>query len=160
MPLASLHFFQQFGPCMASLVVSDIAIGQDLQPKREIKPRLDAGGVGTAEMRPWRGQYAAVEGSGLGLAELAAKRKINIGLEVSIGGSLTQDDVTGAVLEAPLEGDISVKQALRILLAHAAGDATGLEGASQAFKSQDGTKTRIAGTYSGGTRVVTSVDGS
>jgi hypothetical protein len=74
--------------------------------------------------------------------------------------TLGQDDVTGAVLEARVEGDVTLKQALRILLAHAAGDATGLEGPSAIFKSLDGTKNRIVGTYSAGTRNVTSLDGS
>lgn len=69
-------------------------------------------------------------------------------------------DLTGAVLEARVEGDVTLKQALRILLAHAAGDATGLEGPSAIFKSLDGTKNRIVGTYSAGTRNVTSLDGS
>lgn len=72
-------------------------------------------------------------------------------------GALSQDDVTGAVLEAQVEGDVTLKQALRLVLAYIAGNATGLDG-NPAFKSLDGTKDRIAGTISGGSRTVTTVD--
>lgn len=71
---------------------------------------------------------------------------------------LTQDDVTGAVLESVVEGDVTLKQAIRLLLAAAQGDATGLEGAAPVFKSLDGTKDRITATYSSGTRTVTARD--
>lgn len=40
---------------------------------------------------------------------------------------------------------------------HTAGNATGLDG-NPAFKSMDGSKTRVAGTISGGTRTITAVD--
>ena len=88
------------------------------------------------------------------------RKRQRFGMSVSIGGALTQDSVTGAVLESKIEGDVTVKQALRILLAHAAGNATGLEGASPVFKALDGVKTRIAGSYAAGNRTVTTVDGS
>jgi hypothetical protein len=88
------------------------------------------------------------------------RKRQRFALSVSIGGALTQDGVTGAVLESKVEGDLTLKQALRILLAHAAGNATGLEGASPVFKSMDGSKTRIAGSYTSGTRTVTTLDGS
>ena len=73
---------------------------------------------------------------------------------------LSQDDVTGAVLESVVEGDVTLRQALRLLLAVAQGDAQGLEGSSPVFKSLDGTKDRITATYSAGTRTVTARDAS
>ena len=60
---------------------------------------------------------------------------------------------------APVEGTLSLKQAIRLLLAHAAGNATGLD-SNPAFKSLDGSKTRVAGTISGGTRTITTRDGA
>lgn len=90
--------------------------------------------------------YARVSGKG----RLAAVGKVN---------ELSQDDVTGAVLEADVEDGITLKQALRLLLAVAAGDATGLDG-NAAFKSVDGSKNRIAGTRSGGSRTITTRDGT
>jgi len=73
--------------------------------------------------------------------------------------ALSQDDVTGAVLEAKVEGPLSLKQAIRLLLAVSQGNATGLD-AAPAFKSLDGSKTRVAGTVSGGNRTITTRDAS
>ena len=109
-------------------------------------------------MRPFRGQYAAFQGLGVGTAQMSVKRQIRIGLTVSIGGALTQDDVTGAVLTAPIEGGYTLGGVMRLLLAQAAGSATGLEGATPAFKSVDGSKNRIEATYSAGNRTITSLD--
>lgn len=97
---------------------------------------------------------------GLGLMTNALPKALARVLSTIKVNELSQDDVTGAVLEAKVEGSLSLKEALRILLAHAAGDATGLESGSPVFKSQDGTKTRISGTYVAGTRTVETVDGS
>lgn len=67
----------------------------------------------------------------------------------------------GAIFDATLEGSTTVAQGLRLMLAHAAGDATGLgaTGVSSAvFKSRDGTKNRIQGTLNNGARTITAVD--
>jgi hypothetical protein len=118
-------------------------------------------GVGTANtLRPYRGRAFDLVTGGAGAMASQPRKRNRFALSVSIGGALTQDGVTGAVLESKVEGDLTVKQALRILLAHAAGNATGLEGANPAFKSMDGSKTRIAGTYASGTRNVTTLNGS
>lgn len=69
----------------------------------------------------------------------------------------TTDPAT--IASHPIEGSLTLEQILRILLAHAAGSATGLDG-SAVFKSQDGATNRIVGTISGGTRTITTVDGS
>lgn len=66
-----------------------------------------------------------------------------------------------AVLSATVEGTVTVAQAQRLLLAQAAGNATGLEtGEGVTFKSLDGTKTRIAGNVSSGVRNIILVDGT
>jgi hypothetical protein len=73
--------------------------------------------------------------------------------------TLGQDDVTGAVLEAEVEDGLTLRQVMRLLLAQAAGDATGLNGSSVVFKGRDGSTTRIAGTLSGGARTITTING-
>lgn len=83
-------------------------------------------------------------------ARFAASIKVN---------ELSQDDVTGAVLEARVEGGLSLKEAVRLLLALAAGNATGLDTAP-VFKSLDGTKDRITGIVTGDTRTITGIDPS
>jgi hypothetical protein len=75
-------------------------------------------------------------------------------------GNLSQDDVTGAVLEAKVEGDLSLKQAIRLLLAVNAGNAAGLDGSAIDYKSLDGATTRVAGTITAGNRTITTRDGS
>lgn len=59
-----------------------------------------------------------------------------------------------------IEAGYTAAEILRILAAHAAGAATGLEGANPQFTGLDGTTVRIDGTYSGGTRTIDSLDGS
>lgn len=71
---------------------------------------------------------------------------------------LSQDDVSGAINNTVIEGELTLKEALRLLLAFAQGNATGLESGSPVFKSMDGTKDRIVATYSNGTRTVTARD--
>lgn len=59
-----------------------------------------------------------------------------------------------------VEGSLTLRDVMRVLLAVNAGDATGLEGSTMMFKSQDGTKDRVEATYSSGARTVTAVDPS
>ena len=59
-----------------------------------------------------------------------------------------------------LESGLSAQAILRLLAAVAVGDASGLDGSPLAFRSLDGTKTRVEGTLTGGTRTVTKRDGA
>jgi hypothetical protein len=58
-----------------------------------------------------------------------------------------------------IESGFTAAQILRILAAHAAGAATGLEGANPQFIGLDGATVRIDGTYSAGNRTINAVDG-
>lgn len=158
MPLASLSSLQWYGPATAAFVMADTTGIATMTAKREIKPSMTLTGTGTAAMRPYRGQYAAFTGAGSSALTMAVKRQVRAGLTVTIGGTLTQDDVTGALLTAPIEGDFTFRGVLRLLLAQAAGSATGLEGLTPAFKSVDGSKNRIEATYASGARTITSLD--
>jgi hypothetical protein len=161
--LLSLTTLEYYGPGAASMALGDGAgVGTAMaQPVMTKRTGASIGGVGTVNvMRPYRGRVFRISASGTGAMASQPRKRQRFALSVSIGGALTQDGVTGAVLESKVEGDLTLKQALRILLAHAAGNATGLEGASPVFKSMDGSKTRIAGSYTSGTRTVTTLDGS
>jgi hypothetical protein len=57
-----------------------------------------------------------------------------------------------------IESGYTAAEILRLIVAHAAGAATGLEGATPVFKSLDGTKDRITGTYAAGARGITDLD--
>lgn len=73
---------------------------------------------------------------------------------------LPSSNIADAVHQRIVEGTLTLEQAVRLLLAALAGSATGLEGPAQVFKSIDGTKNRIVGTYAAGTRTVTGRDGT
>ena len=159
LPYTTLTYY---GPGATSMGVAG-GVGEAVTASAIMTKRSAAAivGVGTANvLRPYRGRAFDLVTGGVGAMASQSRKRNRFAMSVSIGGSLTQDDVTGAVLESKVEGNLTLKQALRILLAHAAGDATGLEGATPAFKSLDGSKTRIAGTYASGTRSVTTVDGT
>lgn len=67
------------------------------------------------------------------------------------------------LLATVLEGLETVADALRIMTAVKAGDATGLPASAEGdleFLSKDGSKTRVAGSVSGGTRTITTRDGT
>jgi hypothetical protein len=70
----------------------------------------------------------------------------------------TAEENAAATIAALIEGGLSVRDVLRLVLAVTAGDATGLEGATMKFKSLDGTKDRVEATYSSGARDVTTRD--
>lgn len=73
-------------------------------------------------------------------------------------GSLTPEGIRDAVWAQIVEAGYTAEQILRLLAAHAAGAATGLEGADMRYTGLDGTTTRIDGNYSGGTRTIDSLD--
>lgn len=68
------------------------------------------------------------------------------------------DDVSADTLAEIVEGIYTLKDVLRLVAAVMQGDAAGLESGSPVFKSIDGTKDRVAATYAGGARTVTSRD--
>jgi hypothetical protein len=72
----------------------------------------------------------------------------------------TAEENAAATIAALIEGGLTVRDVLRLVLAVTAGDATGLEGATMKFKSLDGTKDRVEATYAAGDRTVTALDAS
>lgn len=101
---------------------------------------------------------AAMTGSGIAEATLPATGELSAELTVT-GTGLSSANVGQFVWSYLIENGLSAEQVQRLLLAVAAGDATGLEGANPVFKAQDGTTTRIDATYSSGTRTIDSING-
>lgn len=75
------------------------------------------------------------------------------------GSQLTEANIASAVWGRAIEAGFSAEQILRIIAAHAAGAATGLESGNPQFLGIDGTTVRIDGTYSAGTRTIDALDG-
>jgi hypothetical protein len=158
LPYTTLTYY---GPAAAALVAPP-GVGDMPQATPHQLMRASAHVLGTGDaplLRPYRGRAFALTVLAQGLLHLATPHQRMRGALRVLVSSLSQDDVTGAVLEAPVEGTLTLKQVLRLLLAQAAGNATGLDG-NPAFKSLDGSKTRVAGTLSGGTRTITTRDGT
>lgn len=158
LPYTTLTYY---GPAAAALV-ADSGVGEllEAEPHQLVRAAVTVDGLGDAPLlRPYRMRDAGCSGDGQGVLHAATpSQRVRAGLSVLVSG-LSADDVTGAVLEAPVEGTLTLKQALRLLLAQAAGNATGMDG-NPVFKSLDGSKTRLAGTISGGARTVTTRDGT
>lgn len=158
LPYTTLTYF---GPGAASMSLEDgIGVGTaQISARRNIRAAVTADGVGDAPtLRPFRGRAFGLTADGTSSVQIQPRKRVRGGLRVTVS-ALSQDDVTGALLEAPIEGSLTLKQAIRLLLAKAAGDATNLNG-NPAFLSMDGSKTRLAGTVSGGTRTITTRDGT
>jgi len=148
------------GPAACAMVVDALGSVQAMQPRGTASVGAAAQGIGEIHfMRLIRLRGFPMSADGLGeLHAMQPRMRARIGLDVKIG-TLTQDDVEGAVLESVIEGDITLKQAIRLLLAQAAGNASGLD-STPVFKSMDGSKTRLSGTVSSGTRTILTRDGS
>jgi hypothetical protein len=158
MPLASLFNLQWYGPESNAVVISGLsslgAVSFELQAEGTVSTAGTATalttGIGIGEPRP-------VVINGVGSTTSGQKVDALTTVDIRVN-QLSQDDVTGAVLESFVEGDVTLKQALRLLLAHAAGDATGLDSTAVTFKSLDGSKTRIEGDIIAGERTITARD--
>ncbi|RTL09110.1 MAG: hypothetical protein EKK62_04005 [Acidimicrobiia bacterium] len=146
-----------------------------------------AGAVSAAPLTGRGALLAAVAGSGTAATSIATGRGALSADLVVTGAGLTTANVGDAVWSAlaaanngagtmgeklndagsasnpwteVIEAGYTAAEILRILAAHAAGAATGLEGANPQFTGLDGTTVRIDGTYSSGTRTIDSLDGS
>ena len=72
---------------------------------------------------------------------------------------LTVSGITNSVWAKVIEAGFTAEQILRLVAAHAAGAASGLEGANPQFTGLDGSTLRIDGTYSAGTRTIDALNG-
>lgn len=154
---------------------------------RAIIPALTASGFASALLLPGSTFAAAMTASGnmdttlTGVASITATANMawnavatltgeatvtpgltargNITARLDAGAQPSAFDIAQETMGQIVESGVSLKEVLRLLLAVAAGDATGLD-TDPAFKSADGNKTRVAGTRSGGTRTITIRDGT
>lgn len=116
----------------------------------------------TEYLKPTRLVNSPLEVQGLGeLLEATPKARARMALDVAVN-ILSQDDVTGAVLEAKIEGNYTLKEVLRILVAFVAGktDIEDLGGGNATVKFRDllDTKDRITGSMSGSERTDVTID--
>jgi hypothetical protein len=92
-------------------------------------------------------------------ASMTPRAKGAIAGESTTATVLSPQGLADAVWSQAIEAGLTAEEIIRLLAAHAAGNATGLD-ANPAFKSLDGSKTRIAGTLAAGSRTITTRDGA
>jgi len=159
--LADLYTLQWYGPATGAALGDDNTgtVSAGIKGYGKHQGTVTASGiVSDADMTSLKNSPATITASGTVTTALP-KGKTRIACTVKVN-ALSQDDVTGAVLESFVEDDLTLKQAMRLMLARLAGDATGLDGTTMAYKSLDGTKTRVGGTVISGTRTISTRDGS
>ena len=161
MPLASLATLQWYGPAAGSATITvSPSSGGAIRGRSRATATVSASAV-IPLAKPTRlkglattivGQATVTSANPKGRARMSADIRVN---------ELTQDDVTGAVLEAPVESGVSLKEALRLLLSVAVGK-TGIDVSGPSpivtFRDLADTKNRITATMDESTRVSVSVD--
>ena len=157
MPLGSLFSLHWYGPAaMAARTGGAGAATVSAAARARMGGASAAQAAVTGRATRLAGQGATAGGIGAGSGLLRARARMLGNIRVN---AISQDDVTGAVLDVPVEGDLTMREALRLLLAYAAGNATGLASGPVTFRSLDGSKVRIGGNVTGGARTVTTRDG-
>jgi hypothetical protein len=120
---------------------------------------LTGSGSVTANRSALGALLSALTGSGDIDLTPAAFGELSADLVVT-GTGLTTANVGEAVWAKVIEAGFTAEEVLRLIAAVTAGDATGLESGSPSFEGLDETTTRVSGTYSAGTRNITTRDGS
>lgn len=105
------------------------------------------------------GNLVAVDATNVSMSPIAATAFTQVTLAQSSSATII-NGAASTFWQYAIEGGLTGEQIMRLLLAVAAGNASGLEGAAPVFKDVANTKNRIAGTYSAGTRTVTTRDGT
>jgi hypothetical protein len=154
LPYTNLTYF---GPAAAATVaVAVAATAMQVQGVAAPSAAVNASAVVTRAAAT-RLVNRPVQAIGAGVVTVALpKGRARPALHVKVN-ELSQDDVVGAVQQMRVEGGLTLVETLRLLLAVAAGDGSQLDG-NPIFRSQDGSKTRLAATISSGTRTITTRD--
>lgn len=108
---------------------------------------VGSGEVGRARASRLKHSPAVLSASGV-IGAAAAKARARAAAVIGNTG-LSQGDVTGAVLEAEIEPGLSLKRALRLILAANAGKISGAGGATITIRNPGDTKSRIVATVDG-----------
>jgi hypothetical protein len=157
MPLASFYSLPWNGPAAAAMVAQ--AESTTVAPLKALARagQVVAAAASVPLAKPTRlvGRPATISGIGsmpLGLPKARARAAAIVRV-----GTLSQDDVTGGVLTAPVEGSLTLRDVLRVLLAVAAGKTT-TTGSNVAFRDQADTKARVAASMTASQRTTVTID--
>lgn len=158
MPWASLFTHHVYGEAAAASVTSGQGAAQGDIKARARAQATTTGGASVPLARPTRlvNRPATITGVGA-ITQALPKGRARPSATIRVN-TITQDDVTGAVLEAQVEPGMTLKQALRLVTAALAGKAN-VAGSSVTFRDVNDTKNRITATVSGdGDRTAVTLD--
>jgi hypothetical protein len=117
-----------------------------------------AAGVGGASGTITGIGWVQGQAAGVGGGSLVSYATGKIAGEATTVEALSPTGLARSVWEKIIDSGFTAEQVVRLLAAHAAGAASGLESGAPVFKSLDGGKDRITGTYAAGTRTITGRD--
>lgn len=161
MPLASTFGLQWYGPGMCSMVFAANAGDLYAQPKGNARAAValstDAQ-LGNIRAVPLRRANMVLPA---GLAGMVVGPRGRGRIRMILGPQdLTKADVTGAVMESLVEPGLTLKQAMRLMLAAMVGKVSGAAGPTVVFRNPADTKDRITAVVSGGNRTAVNLDPS
>jgi hypothetical protein len=156
MPLASwysLHFYGQGAGAMVTQGESAVVAGMAGYAQAN-QVTTATSSMPLAKATRLVNSPAVIQGAG-SVPQALPKARARPSAVIQVN-QLSQDDVTGAVLESAIEDGMTLRQALRVLLAVAAGktDIADLGGgaATVTFRDVNDTKNRVVATMSGSER--------
>ncbi len=157
MPLASWYALQFFGTGCSSAT----GTATNASPVAGLVGEGRIGAVNTiaptAYARISDGRRLAAVSTSTNTSPLAAIRGDGRIAAVGKVNELSQDDVTGAVLEAEVEDGMSLKKALRLLLAVAVGK-TDITGSTVTFRDINDTADRVVAEMTSSERTTVTLD--
>lgn len=143
---------------IAAITGSGTITAANLQAFLAAVAALTGSGSVTATRSALGTLLAALTGSGAISLTPTAVGELSGDLVVT-GTGLTTANVGAAVWAQVIEAGFTAEQVLRLIAAVTAGDAAGLESGSPSFTGIDGATERVAGTYSAGTRTISTREG-
>jgi hypothetical protein len=147
MPLASWFGLHWYGPGAIAAVRPSGATVELARLSGEARANGTAEGVGASPLaKPTRLRNRPGFANGVGAVQLALPKARARLVGVVRVNELTQDDVTGAVLEAPVEAGLTLRQALRLISAALAGKVSGAGTTTITIRDTNDTKDRIVAT--------------
>jgi hypothetical protein len=158
MPYASLFTHHVYGEAaMASVTVGEGSTAADIKGfGRGVSTTTGTGAVTLAKPTRLVNRPATITGTGAVITALP-KGRARPSATIRVN-ALSQDDVTGAVLESVIEPGMTLKQALRLVTAALAGKAN-VSGTSVTFRDVNDTKNRITATVAAdGDRTAVTLD--
>ena len=160
MPLASWASLHWNGPGAMAAVQASAASVELSRLSGQARANGTAAGVGASPLaKPTRLRSRPGFANGVGAVQLALPKGRARLVGVVRVNELTQDDVTGAVLEAQIENGLTLRQALRLLSAALAGKVSGAGTSTITFRDVGDTKDRIVATVdSNGNREAVTTD--